>query len=125
MFFQIFLCLIGVHRAKLAENSGTEQQGKSAIIAIEIVDPSKKTDSKNVKRTIESSLGYGYQNNVHSQPKFQIYKYSQHDIPPYQGPTNYQNDNGKNTGRKVFRKWCYGKLHFWENVFVLKCRNQK
>lgn len=57
-----------------------------AIIAIEIVDPNENKTSKNSKRTIESSLGYGYHGS-RSSPKYEVYKYSQHDIPPYRGPS--------------------------------------
>ncbi|XP_008192850.2 uncharacterized protein LOC662370 [Tribolium castaneum] len=60
----------------------TKPKSPPAIIAIEIVDPNENKTSKNSKRTIDSSLGYGYQ----APPKFQVYKYSQHDIPPYRGP---------------------------------------
>lgn len=66
-----------------------------AVVAIEIVDDDTDDDTaitKNTKRTIESSLGYGYQNSLgtSSKPKFEIYKYSQHDIPAYRGPAkNY------------------------------------
>ncbi|XP_044254903.1 uncharacterized protein LOC123005287 [Tribolium madens] len=59
-----------------------KSKNSPAIIAIEIVDPNENKTSKNSKRTIDSSLGYGYQ----APPKFQVYKYSQHDIPPYRGP---------------------------------------
>lgn len=59
-----------------------------AIVAIEIVDDSKEEKGgkggKYKKRTIESSVGYGYHpitpNHVPTK-KFVIYKYSQHDIP--------------------------------------------
>lgn len=82
---QVLFCLLGVNAAsKKSLDSEAAPQEKKAILAIEIVDPSQKTDGKNAKRTIESSLGYGYQNG-HSQPKYQVYKYSQHDIPPYKG----------------------------------------
>lgn len=54
-----------------------------AIVAIEIVDndADNATLTKNTKRTIESSLGYGY-NSGRSKPRYEIYKYSQQDIPP-------------------------------------------
>lgn len=60
-----------------------------ALIAIQIVngESSSSGKGKNSKRTIESSLGYGrYQDNnfvYKSQDgKFEIYPYSQRDIPP-------------------------------------------
>lgn len=51
-------------------------------MAIEIVDndADNATLTRNTKRTIESSLGYGY-NSVRSKPRYEIYKYSQQDIP--------------------------------------------
>lgn len=54
-----------------------------AIIAIEIVDPNanQTVANRNTKRTIEANLGYGQQ----SPPKLEYYKYSQEDIPPYNG----------------------------------------
>ncbi|XP_060530654.1 GATA zinc finger domain-containing protein 10 isoform X2 [Cylas formicarius] len=75
--------------AKLKKKSKSETQ-PPAIIAIQIVDPNENsTSSKNSKRTIDSSLGYGYQNNIlgSSKPRYEVYKYSQHDIPAYQSDT--------------------------------------
>ncbi|KAF5282043.1 hypothetical protein FQA39_LY00567 [Lamprigera yunnana] len=67
----------------------SKKSSPPAIIAIEIVDePEKNTTGKNTsKRTIESSLGYGFHGppnsyNNQNNKKFVIYKYSQHDIPP-------------------------------------------
>lgn len=94
---QLVLCFLGAHTAKVIEDSEAGQE-KKAIIAIQIVDPSDKTDGKNTKRTIESSLGYGYQI---SHPIYQLYKYSQHDIPPYKEPSIYQNGQ-KTTGMYIF-----------------------
>lgn len=66
-----------------------------AIIAIEIVDPNEnQTSNKNSKRTIESNLGYGYEGNKPA--KFEVYKYSQHDIPPYKAPA--RDPYSKNSG---------------------------
>ncbi|KAJ6633256.1 hypothetical protein Bhyg_15612 [Pseudolycoriella hygida] len=65
------------------------------------------TNSKNHKRTINGDVGYGYQSNQQTQgyyfskPKYEIYPYSQEDIPPLTpqqqqilqqkyGPPNYQ-----------------------------------
>ncbi|XP_050295272.1 uncharacterized protein LOC126735355 [Anthonomus grandis grandis] len=60
-----------------------------AIIAIEIVDPNENsTSAKNSKRTIDSALGYGYNTYDTSKQRYEIYKYSQHDIPPYKGSTS-------------------------------------
>ncbi|KAL1498197.1 hypothetical protein ABEB36_009034 [Hypothenemus hampei] len=56
-----------------------------AIIAIEIVDPNENSTTKQSKRTIETALGYGY--NSYDKPRYEVYKYSQHDIPPYKGDT--------------------------------------
>ncbi|KAF5294262.1 hypothetical protein FQR65_LT10848 [Abscondita terminalis] len=88
-----------------------------AIVAIEIVDePDKNSTGKNSKRTIESSLGYGYHDSPNSYDnnhgkKFVIYKYSQHDIPaspdyssinsyskPYSSHTDVQKSIGYNLG---------------------------
>jgi hypothetical protein len=63
---------------------GKSKSPPPAVIAIEIVDPNENKTSKNSKRTIDSSLGYGY----HSPAKYQVYKYSQHDIPAYRGSHN-------------------------------------
>lgn len=54
-----------------------------AIIAIEIVDPNanQTVANRNTKRTIEANLGYGQQ----AAPKLEYYKYSQEDIPAYNG----------------------------------------
>ncbi|KFB42893.1 AGAP002744-PA-like protein [Anopheles sinensis] len=52
------------------------------------VERSNGTDGKNIKRTIEGDLGYGHYSNQaetgyhFSKPKYMIYPYSQHDIPP-------------------------------------------
>ncbi|XP_053669826.1 transcription factor SPT20 homolog [Anopheles nili] len=52
------------------------------------VERSNATDGKNIKRTIEGDLGYGHYSNQpdsgyhFSKPKYMIYPYSQHDIPP-------------------------------------------
>ncbi|VEN34519.1 unnamed protein product [Callosobruchus maculatus] len=62
---------------------------KSAIIAIQIIDEAdEKAGGEKSKRTIDSALGHGYQSlgGKVPPPKFMIYKYSQHDIPPYNGP---------------------------------------
>lgn len=91
--------------AKLTDESEEEFNGKQAILAIQIIDPSEKTDGKNSKRTIESSLGYGYQNSIHTPPKFQIYKYSQHDIPSYRGQNVFH--NGDKTASKYFFQSLY------------------
>lgn len=67
---------------------------KPAILAIEIVDSNNEDASssknKNAKRTIETSVGYGFQHMYAAEepPKFEIYKYSQNDIPPYKPDTN-------------------------------------
>lgn len=85
---------------------------KNAIIAIEVVDPSENTtkEGKGRKRTIESALGYGYNGGYQNffdvkpkPPKYEVYKYSQQDIPAYKGsvkhvpvetyPDTYQNYN--------------------------------
>lgn len=67
-----------------SEAPSTTPTPPPAIIAIEIIDPNEnKTTTKNSKRTIESNLGYG--NHAVKPAKFEIYKYSQHDIPPYKG----------------------------------------
>uniref|UniRef100_A0A182LX20 Uncharacterized protein n=1 Tax=Anopheles culicifacies TaxID=139723 RepID=A0A182LX20_9DIPT len=52
------------------------------------VERSNATDGKNIKRTIDGDLGYGHYSNQadtgyhFSKPKYMIYPYSQHDIPP-------------------------------------------
>uniref|UniRef100_A0A182SBD6 Uncharacterized protein n=1 Tax=Anopheles maculatus TaxID=74869 RepID=A0A182SBD6_9DIPT len=52
------------------------------------VERSNGTDGKNMKRTIDGDLGYGHYSNQadtgyhFSKPKYMIYPYSQHDIPP-------------------------------------------
>nr|XP_040227154.2 myb-like protein Q [Anopheles coluzzii] len=52
------------------------------------VERSNGTDGKNIKRTIDGELGYGHYSNQadtgyhFSKPKYMIYPYSQHDIPP-------------------------------------------
>uniref|UniRef100_A0A182KC08 Uncharacterized protein n=1 Tax=Anopheles christyi TaxID=43041 RepID=A0A182KC08_9DIPT len=52
------------------------------------VERSNGTDGKNIKRTIDGDLGYGHYSNQadsgyhFSKPKYMIYPYSQHDIPP-------------------------------------------
>lgn len=78
-----------VIRHEKSISSSQNRLESPAIIAIEIVDDDAddETITKNTKRTIESSLGYGYHNSLGtvSKPKFEIYKYSQHDIPPYRG----------------------------------------
>ncbi|CAH0561043.1 unnamed protein product [Brassicogethes aeneus] len=88
----VVICLLGTIDARSKKKSSKDQletkskhkKVPSAIVAIEIVDPNEnKTSSRNKKRTIESSLGYGYQ-----QPKFEVYKYSQHDIPAWKGSNN-------------------------------------
>ncbi|KAJ8922860.1 hypothetical protein NQ315_007895, partial [Exocentrus adspersus] len=78
--FDCFTCI--------TRKSSKSKPPQNAIIAIQIIDPHEnKTDTKNSKRTIESSLGYGYQSNYVNQhvspPKYEVYKYSQHDIPAY------------------------------------------
>lgn len=79
--------------SKTAQASATATPAP-AIIAIEIVDPNEnKTNNKNSKRTIESNLGYGYEGNKPA--KFEVYKYSQHDIPPYKGSS--RNSYSKNS----------------------------
>lgn len=81
-------------------------ESPKAIVAIEIVDPDNK--SKNSKRTIDSSLGYGYQSvfgATHQQPKYQIYKYSQQDIPPYKGQSGYF--GGSKRGRQKYTQTNY------------------
>ncbi|KAK4886729.1 hypothetical protein RN001_003000 [Aquatica leii] len=88
----------------------SNKKSPPAIIAIEIIDEPQKngTGKNNSKRTIESSLGYGYQGPLnsynhednHHGKKFVIYKYSQQDIPSssqyssfeYNRPNNYQTD---------------------------------
>ncbi|KAG5898338.1 hypothetical protein JTB14_034321 [Gonioctena quinquepunctata] len=107
-FFIIFLCAVGLHAAKKVKKTSTSSienstsPSKSAIIAIQIIDPEdEKTGGKNAKRTIESSLGYGYGNSFsggrQQLPRYQVYKYSQHNIPPYNGPSinfNHESKNG-------------------------------
>lgn len=123
--------------ATAAEELEEESKGPAAILAIEIVDPTEKTDGKNAKRTIESSLGYGYQNSVHSTPKFERYKYSQHDIPAYSGvDSQYQNSGKKfpkmyvhlyliNLPWEIAQKYCprgsfgHRKLLFKYNNFIV------
>ncbi|KAH1024965.1 uncharacterized protein LOC109538199 [Dendroctonus ponderosae] len=69
---------------KTTTESPEETTLQPAIIAIEIVDPNENSTSvKNSKRTIESALGYGY--NSYEKPRYEVYKYSQHDIPGYKG----------------------------------------
>ncbi|XP_022903018.2 GATA zinc finger domain-containing protein 10 [Onthophagus taurus] len=87
-----------------------------AIIAIEIIDPNdNSTKSKTSKRTIQSALGYGVPSpnsyGVTDKPKLVFYKYSQQDIPPYQGqpePTqqNYNNinQNSQQNGNLLVQK---------------------
>lgn len=71
-------------KTKKSPSTASSTTAAPAIIAIEIVDPNEnKTSTKNSKRTIESALGYGFQ--APQPPKYEVYKYSQHDIPPYKG----------------------------------------
>ncbi|XP_030746123.1 PAX-interacting protein 1-like [Sitophilus oryzae] len=67
------------------ESSQEQTTSQPAIIAIQIVDPAENSTSKNLKRTIEDALGYGYNSLGSSKPRYEVYKYSQHDIPPYKG----------------------------------------
>ncbi|XP_066151727.1 myb-like protein Q [Euwallacea fornicatus] len=70
--------------SKTTTEAPEERVSQPAIIAIEIVDPNENsTNSRQSKRTIENALGYGY--NSYEKPRYEIYKYSQHDIPPYRG----------------------------------------
>ncbi|XP_018571622.1 uncharacterized protein LOC108911229 [Anoplophora glabripennis] len=82
----LFLAVLKSNEAKLTTSKASKSKPpQNAIIAIQIIDPNENTTSaKNSKRTIESSLGYGYQ----GRPKYETYKYSQHDIPPY-NPNQY------------------------------------
>lgn len=92
------------------KQSSPPSQEVPAIVAIEIVngkENSSSTSKNTSKRTIESSLGYGYSNSQFGgEPpkKFMIYKYSQHDIPPLnynQGATGHaslQNSIGYHLG---------------------------
>lgn len=101
----LLLATLKGNEAKVSTfKSSKSKLPQNAIIAIEIIDPHENsTNAKNSKRTIESSLGYGHQGNFigsQSQAKYEVYKYSQHDIPPYnpsQYPTaqtsNYQVQN--------------------------------
>lgn len=104
------LCSVGIHCAKLKNKSSksgadtSESSKKSAIIAIQIIDPEEEeSGNKHSKRTIGSSLGYGYQNNniyeaKVSPPRYEVYRYSQHDIPAYE-PTQYKNNyDAKSSG---------------------------
>lgn len=112
-YFQIFavsLCAAAKLQSKEKEDAATSSKQEAdsktvqtaaatasapAIIAIEIVDPNEnKTGNKNSKRTIESNLGYGYEGNKPA--KFEVYKYSQHDIPPYKGAAATKDPYSKN-----------------------------
>ena len=75
-------------KAIIKSPSKTIKKSPPAILAIQIID-SKDNSTKNSKRTIDKSLGYGHNQNhfgVTSKPKLVYYKYSQQDIPPYRGP---------------------------------------
>lgn len=109
------VCLLGVTDARSRKKTtkddityeGLKTKHKkvpTAILAIEIVDPNEnKTSTRNSKRTIESSLGYGYQ-----QPKYEVYKYSQHDIPPYRGNKNvFSGSSSKNSDLLVQKSIAY------------------
>ncbi|KAB0799484.1 hypothetical protein PPYR_07364 [Photinus pyralis] len=97
---------------KDTSKSGSKKE-VPAIIAFEIVDEPEQnaTGKSNPKRTIDSSLGYGYHGHSnsyglqHSQPgkKFVIYKYSQEDITPSaQDSTSVQySDIQKSIGYKL------------------------
>lgn len=93
MFQILLLAVIKFNEAKVSTSRSSKSKlPQNAIIAIQIIDPQENsTSAKNSKRTIESSLGYGYQGNFvggRSQSKYEVYKYSQHDIPPF-SPNQY------------------------------------
>ncbi|KAF7278939.1 hypothetical protein GWI33_007804 [Rhynchophorus ferrugineus] len=93
VLFVVLICIPHDTWAKSKKKNIKGKQGSSeeipsqpAIIAIEIVDPNENsTSSTNSKRTIENSLGYGYNSFGAGNTKLQVYKYSQHDIPPFKG----------------------------------------
>ncbi|CAH1991554.1 unnamed protein product [Acanthoscelides obtectus] len=77
---------------------------KSAIIAIQIIDEAdEKAGGEKSKRTIDSALGNGYHGHAGKvpPPKFMIYKYSQHDIPPYNGPPLLKQQSGGHAGHSA------------------------
>ncbi|KAF2895130.1 hypothetical protein ILUMI_11044 [Ignelater luminosus] len=88
------------------KRSSSPAQSVPALVAIEIINDkenSSSTSKNTSKRTIESSLGYGYSHSPFGpEPpkKFVIYKYSQHDIPPYNpsGHAGLQNSIGYHLG---------------------------
>ncbi|KAJ8945407.1 hypothetical protein NQ314_009245 [Rhamnusium bicolor] len=96
----LFVCILELKGAKLNNKKTlkTKANTQSAIIAIQIIDPHEnKTSTKNSKRTIDSSLGYGYQSifgGKQPPPRYETYKYSQHDIPPYNGSPPAQFNGG-------------------------------
>jgi len=121
LIFLVFLVFALTVDAKVIKKSKDTTSKKTpikktklapAIIAIEIVDPNDNSTKlgKGRKRTIESSLGYGYQSFFESLPKpprYEVYKYSQQDIPPIKSGYDYshigfsKNSNSYNIQKSI------------------------